>query len=74
MVAFVGASGAGKSTIIRLLLRFYGVDSGSVLIDGENVKNCSQESTQANWSCRPRYDLVQPISAIQYFIRQTRCM
>ncbi|CDF38574.1 unnamed protein product [Chondrus crispus] len=44
MVAFVGASGAGKSTIIRLLLRFYDVDSGSVFIDGENVRNYSQES------------------------------
>ena len=36
------------STIIRLLLRFYDVDSGSVLIDGENVKNYSQESLRKN--------------------------
>jgi ATP-binding cassette subfamily B protein len=37
-VAFVGATGAGKSTIIKLLLRFYDVNSGHVTLDGHDVR------------------------------------
>jgi len=39
VVAFVGQSGAGKSTMIQLVPRFYDVDSGSIEIDGINVKD-----------------------------------
>jgi len=43
-VAIVGASGAGKSTITRLLFRFYDTDAGSILIDGSNIQTVSQKS------------------------------
>lgn len=43
-LAIVGPSGAGKSTISRLLFRFYDVDNGSVLIDGVDVRDCTQSS------------------------------
>lgn len=43
-VAIVGASGAGKSTITRLLFRFYDVADGTVLIDGQNIQNVTQKS------------------------------
>jgi ATP-binding cassette subfamily B protein len=46
-VAFVGASGAGKSTISRLLYRFYDVNAGRVSIDGQDVRDVTQASLRA---------------------------
>lgn len=43
-VALVGHTGAGKSTIIRLILRFYDVKSGRLLIDGQDVSQIAQDS------------------------------
>ncbi|HEX6893187.1 MAG TPA: ABC transporter ATP-binding protein [Chryseolinea sp.] len=43
LIALVGENGAGKSTIVRLLLRFYDVDSGSINIGGVDVKNTDPE-------------------------------
>jgi len=47
-VALVGASGAGKSTIINLLPRFYEVDAGRVLIDGVEVRDVTLASLRAH--------------------------
>jgi ATP-binding cassette, subfamily B, heavy metal transporter len=41
--AFVGPSGAGKSTLVKLLLRHYDVSSGSIELDGQNIKNINIE-------------------------------
>ncbi len=43
-VAFVGPSGAGKSTVTKLLLRLHNVNTGEILIDGQNVDEVTQES------------------------------
>jgi len=43
LIALVGENGAGKSTIVRLLLRFYDVDSGSIRIGGVDIKNTDPE-------------------------------
>ena len=46
-VAVVGTSGAGKSTIARLLFRFYDADRGAILIDGQDVRDVTQASVRA---------------------------
>ena len=50
MVAFVGHSGAGKSTIINLLPRFYDPQQGSIQIDGQNINEVSLISLRKNIS------------------------
>ncbi len=46
-VAVVGASGAGKSTLARLLFRFFDVDAGRILIDGQDIREVTQDSLRA---------------------------
>ncbi|MDB5490544.1 MAG: metal transporter permease [Micavibrio sp.] len=46
-VAIVGSSGAGKSTISRLLFRFYDVGSGTITIDGQDIRQVTQKSLRA---------------------------
>lgn len=45
-VALIGDSGAGKSTILQLIARFYDPQAGSVLVDGQDIKNCSVSSVR----------------------------
>ncbi len=47
-VGIVGRSGAGKSTIVNLLLRFYDVQNGQILIDGQDIKSVTQNSLRAH--------------------------
>ncbi len=47
-VAFVGSTGAGKTTITNLLNRFYDIDKGTITIDGVNVKDYKRESLRSH--------------------------
>ena len=46
-VAIVGPTGAGKTTIVKLLMRFYDVDSGAILIDGYNIRDFDRQELRS---------------------------
>ena len=53
-VAFVGDSGSGKSSILRVLYRFYDIQQGTIEIDGQNIKDVTLESLRNNISVIPQ--------------------
>lgn len=53
-IALVGHSGCGKTTLIKLLYRFYDVSSGAVLIDGKDVREFKQESLRGEMGVVPQ--------------------
>jgi ATP-binding cassette subfamily B protein len=70
-VAIVGPSGAGKSTISRLLFRFYDVTGGHILIDGQDIRDVTQNSLRAAIGIVPQ-DTVLFNDTIRYNIRYGR--
>jgi ATP-binding cassette subfamily B protein len=70
-VAIVGPSGAGKSTISRLLFRLYDVSGGRITIDGQDIREVSQESLRAAVGMVPQ-DTVLFNDTIRYNIRYGR--
>ncbi len=66
-IALVGHSGAGKSTIARLLFRFYDVTEGRLLIDGQDVRDVTQESLRRQIGVVPQ-DTVLFNDTIRYNI------
>jgi ATP-binding cassette subfamily B protein/subfamily B ATP-binding cassette protein MsbA len=61
-VALVGATGAGKSTIASLLLRFYDPDAGQVTIDGRDLRDLSLDSLRAQVALVSQESFLFPVS------------
>ncbi len=53
-VALIGPSGGGKSTIVKLLLRFHDVTEGEILIDGQNISKVTQDSLRDKLALVPQ--------------------
>ncbi len=70
-VAIVGASGAGKSTISRLLFRFYDIGEGRITIDGQDIRDVTQDSLRAAIGIVPQ-DTVLFNDTIYYNIQYGR--
>ena len=70
-VAIVGASGAGKSTVSRILFRFYDIESGTVRIDGQDISEVQQDSLRAAIGIVPQ-DTVMFNDTIYYNIAYGR--
>ncbi|XP_052096189.1 ATP-binding cassette sub-family B member 6-like [Mytilus californianus] len=69
--ALVGHSGSGKSTIIRLLFRFYDVTGGQIIIDGQDISKVKQESLRQQIGVVPQ-DTVLFNDDIRYNIRYSK--
>ncbi len=52
--AVIGATGSGKSTIVKLIERFYDVDSGSICVDGIDIRDISQQALRAQFGYVPQ--------------------
>ncbi len=70
-VAVVGPSGAGKSTLARLLFRFYDPTTGCICIDGQDIRQVTQDSLRRNIGIVPQ-DTVLFNHSIEYNIRYAR--
>jgi len=57
-LGIIGATGSGKSTLIKLLLRFYDTDSGEIYINGENIKTIPKENYYKNIGSALQHDFL----------------
>ena len=72
-IGLVGSSGAGKSTVVNLLLRFFDLEDGAIRIDGVDIASLTQESLRAQISVVTQdTSLLAPLDPRQYPLRPPR--
>ena len=72
-IGLVGRSGAGKSTVVNLLLRFFDLEGGRILIDGQDISQMTQESpARADFRGDAGYLAAAPLDPREYPLRQAR--
>lgn len=54
VTAIIGGTGSGKSTLVNLILRFYDVDSGSIIVNGQDIRQMTQKSLRAKIGLVPQ--------------------
>lgn len=64
-IALVGQTGGGKSTILRLLFRFYDVDQGRILIDGQDIRQLKMETFRKHIAIVPQNPVVFNMSILE---------
>jgi ATP-binding cassette subfamily B protein len=71
-VCLLGPSGIGKSTFLHLLLRLYDVDGGRILIDGVDVRDCTQDSLRERFAFVPQDPWLLDATVAKNIARSTR--
>jgi ABC-type transport system involved in Fe-S cluster assembly fused permease/ATPase subunit len=70
-VLTTGESGGGKSTVLRLLLRFYDVNSGRISIDGQDLRDVKLASLRKNIGTVPQETVLFNENNVQHLLRKT---
>ena len=64
-LGIIGATGSGKSTLVKLLLRFYDVSTGAIYINGEDIRTLSPEVLYKNFGTAMQYDFLYNDSILE---------
>ena len=65
-LGLVGFSGSGKSTLVNLIMRFYDIQSGKILIDGQDISKVTQDSLRSQIALIPQDPILLLLAHREY--------